>query len=258
MNSNSAQLTSQIFKAKLLIFLRSHLSEKDGKVLEQLGKNYGEQALLDYYLSILKLRAKDLNHTVLKLFQESQELANSHVAKLFLANPQTNTKQTLVSTQIKTFFSQFFSKKKPGLNSSKIKQAKTTTLADNQDLSHSFSTLSQPIVDDLVTLKVWDKIKQYFSQDEQKKWKKKLNSEQSELAFQELQAEYEKRANHSLRLLTQEVRNETVTWLVKILISSVTQTQKTSRSGQNAQFLKLLEEYDFAGLVSFHQQQLNQ
>jgi len=250
-NTNSAHLTNLIFKAKLLVFLRKKLSLSNGKILEQIGKNYGDDALLNHYLTLLNLRSSNLAQEIVDLYLESQAVANAHSYNQFVT-PSIKMSESTFTDHLKAFFSNLVPGKKDSnalLHTDSSKKA-NRKLANKQALTHSFSTLSAPIINDLVTIQVWNKIKEHFSPDEQNEWKQKLSNDPQ--AFEQLQTQYERRSKKSLKTISQDTHNEVVSWLAKILIGSVNQTAKMSKSGKNQELLKLLENQDYAGLASFH------
>ncbi len=262
MNQNSS-LAQQLFRAKLTHLLGSHqLKPAQQFFLDRVAQHYSPRALNKNLLAFIESRQPDLIAQLPQLYQEAQKEAETAQARARLVPPKSPPAKDQNKEKIVSFFKQLLPQNRSQPVTENEEDTPKQPTVKNLGYEYSLNTLSKPFIDGIVSLKVWEEIKNHLSPLEQRRWQKKLNQDEDGQIFFQLQQLYEQKSGLAMAELVDRLYQETVTWMSNALIDAARQTKRWQALGLNKAYLKALQHNSFEEMLKvilqYQQLQRNQ
>lgn len=239
-------LFNAIFHAKLVAALHKVITKNDRLVLKRVAERYGENAVFQYYLSLLATRVGDIADWLNIILQQSLQISVAHAREKYLVGYIAGDKSKggiSVNQVILNFF-----EKITELKGTKV-SVNSTNKSPDSAFEFSMTTLSKPLVGSLAAIRVWEQIAHFFTQKELRNWQQKLEQDSSNQSIKDLVEVYENRSDQQIDTIVNEVIRETTNEMMQALVSSLRQVKKISRLNLSRSFLNLLEKQDVAALT---------
>lgn len=250
MNHNSS-LAQQLFRAKLTHLVGSHrLKPSEQLLLDQAALHYSPRALNRNLIAFISTRQPDLIKQLPELYAQATQEAQTHQFRSKLAPPKPNLVQDSTLNRIFSFFKKILPQSH---NQSSEIDPPTRPIPNSLHAEYTLNALSQPFIDGLVSLKVWDAIKMTLSPLEQRRWQKKLNQDKDGQSFMLLQQLYEQKTGKKMAELVDQLYQETTAWLANLLIDAAKQTERWQKSGLNKTYLEAVQNNNFEEMLKVMQ-----